>query len=764
VRAAPAAARARERGPPSASRAAPGRSGAARLAELQRAAGNQAVGRLLARSAPSPAQPALTIGPPGDAYEREADRVADQVMRGQEVPVAAPEAAPPALRRCAACAAGGAPCAECAAREDEEEHAVRRKEAGAGAPSAAPGVAASVRAATAGGAPLAPSLRGFFEPRLGRGLGHVRVHTGAAADDAARAVHARAFTLGGDVVFAAGEYRPESPAGRRLLAHELAHVAQQTAADPPAAAVPGSASAPRVRASGPRIARQPAPDAGEKPFTIPHVSNRTFTVPGLREGATAFGATGATLSQTRAATRKKDRPITGGFAEPLSLEAGFGLRAEASDAAEVRGVIAAAGSRVPAALAGPLAQVARDRFYLCALRSFLEKDGGRFEYPGHGRYDYKSPPTITIGDEGVEKTRSTLFHELLHYVLDRMDAEVAEGVDSGGADHPLILALETRFQIVEMIRSGRPPVDDSVSRTFGEFIKGHDTLPAVRDAIRDNDGPRLLAAVEDPAFVTTAVSGGVLAPAAALEMRKAAGEYVTPPAGFRDLAFIWAQNAVIVRRAMREAVSLSLKLGVPLKDVFGREEWHGRMDAFIRNFVAAVARDPTQDPVALEPGVLATPDAATPAPPAAPPARRQSLGVGAGVLAAGGRPAPLLTAAWQTRFPLGGGRFGVPLGAQLQYAPPAGVLGSATAGIGYRPGALPLNLEVLAGLGGGQVQLPGAAPGETERRGVFGPVGGVGASLDLGRYRFDLRYQRLFDLLPAGKDVETVGLSGSYRF
>lgn len=65
----------------------------------------------------------------------------------------------------------------------------------------------------------------FFEPRLGRDLGPVRIHADAPAAASARALDARAFTVGHHIVFAAGRYTPRTPAGRRLLAHELVHVA-----------------------------------------------------------------------------------------------------------------------------------------------------------------------------------------------------------------------------------------------------------------------------------------------------------------------------------------------------------------------------------------------------------------------------------------------------------------------------------------------------------------------------------------------------------
>jgi hypothetical protein len=70
--------------------------------------------------------------------------------------------------------------------------------------------------------------RARLELRFGHDFGRVRVHSDAAAAEAADAVHAKAFTVGNTVVFGAGQYSPMSHEGGRLLAHELTHVAQQT--------------------------------------------------------------------------------------------------------------------------------------------------------------------------------------------------------------------------------------------------------------------------------------------------------------------------------------------------------------------------------------------------------------------------------------------------------------------------------------------------------------------------------------------------------
>jgi hypothetical protein len=77
------------------------------------------------------------------------------------------------------------------------------------------------------GQPLDTGTRGFMESRFGHDFSRVRVHTDASAAESARAVNALAYTAGQDTVFAGGQYAPSTAAGRKLLAHELAHTVQQ---------------------------------------------------------------------------------------------------------------------------------------------------------------------------------------------------------------------------------------------------------------------------------------------------------------------------------------------------------------------------------------------------------------------------------------------------------------------------------------------------------------------------------------------------------
>ncbi|HEY5751979.1 MAG TPA: DUF4157 domain-containing protein [Chthoniobacterales bacterium] len=77
------------------------------------------------------------------------------------------------------------------------------------------------------GRALSQPMREFFDRRFGHDFGHVRIHTDAHAADLAESIQARAFTVGRDIVFGAGEYAPDTSRGRELMAHELTHVAQQ---------------------------------------------------------------------------------------------------------------------------------------------------------------------------------------------------------------------------------------------------------------------------------------------------------------------------------------------------------------------------------------------------------------------------------------------------------------------------------------------------------------------------------------------------------
>jgi Domain of unknown function (DUF4157) len=156
----------------------------------------------------------LIVGQTDDPMEHEADRAAEAVLAGGLVP--APSLAPTPLSH------------KYAASEVEHSTVRLRVMEDTIQRSAEGGYASKVEAAVAsGGAPIPADIRAYLEPRFGHDFSHVRVHDNAVAAAAARSINSRAFTLGANIAFAQGEYAPRTAQGRRLLAHELAHVIQQ---------------------------------------------------------------------------------------------------------------------------------------------------------------------------------------------------------------------------------------------------------------------------------------------------------------------------------------------------------------------------------------------------------------------------------------------------------------------------------------------------------------------------------------------------------
>src|SRR5690242_7629715 len=177
------------------------------VCDLQNMIGNRAVFRMrhdsgLSSPIPLTTQPKSNVNTPGDDFEEEADLVAEGV-------------------------AGAGRLAAPAANHLSAQATMPLKRSGSLSQLPAGASPVVQHRLSSPGRPLDASTRAFMEPRMGFDLSHVRVHTDAAAAASAHAMRAKAFTTGAEIVFGAGQYRPETTAGRQLLAHELAHVVQQ---------------------------------------------------------------------------------------------------------------------------------------------------------------------------------------------------------------------------------------------------------------------------------------------------------------------------------------------------------------------------------------------------------------------------------------------------------------------------------------------------------------------------------------------------------
>ena len=173
-------------------------------------------------------QAKLRVGQANDKYEQEADRVAEHVLRMPATeyaqPIGSARIQPMRIQRmCESCEE------DVAQRQPEDEDEELQTKATPGqAPRIDAGIESGIKGLKGGGRPLDAATRSFFEPRFGYDFSQVRVHADHRAAANAGAINARAFTLGRDIVFNSGEYQPRTPAGRRLLGHELTHCLQQT--------------------------------------------------------------------------------------------------------------------------------------------------------------------------------------------------------------------------------------------------------------------------------------------------------------------------------------------------------------------------------------------------------------------------------------------------------------------------------------------------------------------------------------------------------
>lgn len=111
------------------------------------------------------------------------------------------------------------------------------------------------------GQPLDPGSRLFMELRFGHDFSQLRVHTDAKAAESAQTIGAAAYTVGNDVVFGAGEFNPQSSDGRKLIAHELTHVVQQSQGSRSVQRQPGKKGR-VVRVERPRKSRPQPPGPG----------------------------------------------------------------------------------------------------------------------------------------------------------------------------------------------------------------------------------------------------------------------------------------------------------------------------------------------------------------------------------------------------------------------------------------------------------------------------------------------------------------------
>jgi hypothetical protein len=199
---------------------------------LQQGIGNQAVQRLV-RSKNNPkgfdfakigiVQPKLKVSQPGDEYEQEADRVTKQVMiMSNSTDSIEPMTSTNDEERI------DGECSACEMKKEDEDRNISRKPSASSNFEASDEIASEINdVRSSRGLSLDSDTQEFMESRFGYDFSSVRIHTDERAARSASSLNALAFTVGNDIVFAEGQYRPTTMEGRRLLGHELIHTIQQ---------------------------------------------------------------------------------------------------------------------------------------------------------------------------------------------------------------------------------------------------------------------------------------------------------------------------------------------------------------------------------------------------------------------------------------------------------------------------------------------------------------------------------------------------------
>ena len=183
-------------------------------------------------------QTKLTIGAPGDKYEQEADRVAQQVVSQLNAPTELSNGVGDAAQRTDVPDEDELmmkPLSESIQRqdlpEDEDELMMKpqiQRQVGLGGTAASEDIEQAIAGQRGKGQALDDTIRQPMEQAFGADFSSVKVHTDGKSDRLNHSLQAKAFTTGQDVFFRQGSYQPNSRTGQELLAHELTHVVQQS--------------------------------------------------------------------------------------------------------------------------------------------------------------------------------------------------------------------------------------------------------------------------------------------------------------------------------------------------------------------------------------------------------------------------------------------------------------------------------------------------------------------------------------------------------
>lgn len=312
------------------------------------------------------------------------------------------------MQRSCACGThthGSGTCPDCAKRPQA------RRSALPGAPGATMPLDGAYGVLRSPGQPLDTTMRGVMEPRFARDLSSVRIHHDDTAARAAASIGAAAYTIGSDIAFAAGRYRPHSPAGLHLLAHELAHVVQHRA------------------------------------FGTPYASTDTDAISDPSDAAEREAETAA------------ERVMRGGSAQIASApQASLHRLSEGETAGVVVGSVAGA-ALLGVGIAWLAGAFDREVFSDTELRTYLDGLATRRRIEGNRDSDNKARDLVRRWSEGDRTFNLDAGHRTAAAALSNIELkrlliqEMLDGAVLGGDENAILLLLEraSAEQLVELL-------------------------------------------------------------------------------------------------------------------------------------------------------------------------------------------------------------------------------------------------------------------------------------------------------------------------
>jgi hypothetical protein len=451
-----------------------------------------------------PLQRKLKLGAIDDPLEHEADRIAEQITR-EPLRIASVARSGTMLQR--KCACGGTststgPCEECAGATGTVQ---RRATATAGLAVVPAAVHDVLKSA---GHPLDAQTRAFFEPRFQHDFGRIRIHADAQAAESARRVNALAYTVGPDIVFDIGRYAPQTIEGRRLLAHELAHVVQQ--------------------GGGEVIRRATPPTPKALPATVPVPGPSDFEITRVRRSTTDeifFAKNSSTLStdaDTQITAIKSSAPAALKLFGFSSADETATVAQDRADKVKTALTTAPDAVTVTSAVGSPTAQLGQADFPSVRKVEVVvggapaktlncqEKDAaGKLKHPPKQKCSIMDPPTKTAFDAAMVIAKDAMARASAS-VAGAPSATDAPVIDQffGNHDPGTLATLKTNLGNLENHVKGLPAItkcggqcdsggcDGGSTIAYNQGVDAASTMtlcvPVFKDLANDNDRARNL--------------------------------------------------------------------------------------------------------------------------------------------------------------------------------------------------------------------------------------------------------------------------------